>query len=95
MMEIQCPAPDCQYKTPEMEAQLAMQLLMLHNANVHESANRQGCKPEAMKTCLDAWNWYHSVQLDKNSRKMTSFITPWGVYRYRTAPQGYLASGDA
>ena len=51
-MEIQCPAPDCQYKTPEMEAQLAMQLLMLHNANVHESANRQGCKPEAMKRPL-------------------------------------------
>ena len=48
-----------------------------------------------MKTCLDAWNGYHSVQLDENSRKMTSFITPWGVYRYRTAPQGYLASGDA
>ena len=33
--------------------------------------------------------------LDEGSRKLTSFITPWGVYRYRTAPQGYLASGDA
>ena len=51
-MKIQCPAPDCQYKTPEMEAQLAMQLLMLHNANVHESATRQGCKPEALKRPL-------------------------------------------
>ena len=48
-----------------------------------------------METCLDAWNGYLSVQLDENSRKMTSFITPRGVYRYRTAPQGYLASGDA
>ena len=48
-----------------------------------------------MKACLDAWNGYHSVQLDESSRKMTRFITPWGVYRYRTAPQGYLASGDA
>jgi len=47
------------------------------------------------KTCLDAWNGYHSVLLDEDSRKLTSFITPWGVYRYRTAPQGYLASGDA
>ena len=48
-----------------------------------------------IKTCLDAWNGYHSVLLDENSRKMTSFITPWGVYRYRSAPQGNLASGDA
>ena len=48
-----------------------------------------------METCLYAWNGYHSVQLDESSRKMTSFITPWGVYRYRTAPQGYLAFGDA
>lgn len=47
------------------------------------------------KTCLDAWNGYHSVLLEEGSRKTTSFITPWGVYRYRTAPQGYLASGDA
>ena len=22
------------------------------------------------------------------------FITPWGRYRYKTAPQGYIASGD-
>ena len=38
------------------------------------------------KTCLDAWNGYHSVLLDENSRKMTSFITLWGVYRYRSVP---------
>lgn len=50
---------------------------------------------DVKKTCLDAWNGYHSVLLDEKSRKLTSFITPWGVYRYRTAPQGYLASGDA
>jgi hypothetical protein len=50
---------------------------------------------EVKKTCLDAWNGYHSVSLDEKSRKLTSFITPWGAYRYKTAPQGYLASGDA
>ena len=26
---------------------------------------------------------------------LTTFITPWGRYRYKTAPQGYIASGDA
>jgi hypothetical protein len=25
---------------------------------------------------------------------LTTFITPWGRYRYKTAPQGYIASGD-
>ena len=25
---------------------------------------------------------------------MTTFITPWGRYRYKTATQGYIASGD-
>jgi hypothetical protein len=25
---------------------------------------------------------------------LTTFITPWGIYRYKTAPQDYIASGD-
>ena len=47
------------------------------------------------KTVFDAWNGYHSVALDEQHRHYTTFITPWGRYRYRTAPQGYIASGDA
>ena len=47
------------------------------------------------KTVLDAWNGYHSVALDPSCKDLTTFITPWGRYRYRTAPQGYLAAGDA
>ena len=47
------------------------------------------------KTVFDAWNGYHSVALDERHRHFTTFITPWGRYRYRTAPQGYIASGDA
>ena len=47
-----------------------------------------------MKTVLDAWNGYHSVPIRKEDRHLTTFITPWGRYRYRTAPQGYIASGD-
>ena len=46
------------------------------------------------KTVFDAWNGYHSVELHKADRHYTTFITPWGRYRYRTAPQGYIASGD-
>ena len=46
------------------------------------------------KTVFDAWNGYHSVPLHEDDRHMTTFITPWGKYRYRVAPQGYAASGD-
>ena len=47
------------------------------------------------KTIFDAWNGYHSVALAENDRHFTTFITPWGRYRYCSAPQGYIASGDA
>ena len=47
------------------------------------------------KTVLDAWNGYHSLPLAKESRDATTFITEWGRYRYKRAPQGFHASGDA
>ena len=46
------------------------------------------------KTVLDAWNGYHSVPICQEDTHLTTFITPWGRYRYKTAPQGYIASGD-
>ena len=47
------------------------------------------------KTVTDAWNGYHSVPIREKDRHVTTFITPWGRYRYKVAPQGFLASGDA
>ena len=47
------------------------------------------------KTVTDAWNGYHSVPIRTEDRHITTFITPWGRYRYKVAPQGFLASGDA
>ena len=47
------------------------------------------------KTVTDAWNGYHSVPIRPEDRHFTTFITPWGRYRYKVAPQGFLASGDA
>ena len=47
------------------------------------------------KTVLDAWEGYHSVPLAEEDRNFTCFITPFGRYRYKTCPQGFLASGDA
>ena len=46
------------------------------------------------KTIFEAWNGYHSVPFRTEDRHLTTFMTPWGRYRYCTAPQGYIASGD-
>ena len=41
----------------------------------------------AWKTDTDAWNGYDSVPIRKEDKDLTAFITPWGRYRYRVAPQ--------
>ena len=51
--------------------------------------------PLTKKTVSDAWNGYHSVPLRKEDRHYTTFITPWGRYRYCSLPQGYITSGDS
>ena len=50
--------------------------------------------PNTFKTVLDCWNGFHSCPLRESDRHLTTFITPFGRFRYITAPQGYLASGD-
>jgi len=50
--------------------------------------------PMTWKTITDAWNGYYSVPINPDDRHLTTFITPWGRYRYKTAPRGFLASGD-
>ena len=47
------------------------------------------------KSVFDAVDGYHSVALDEDSSKLTTFITPWGRYRYLRFPQGHCAAGDA
>ena len=46
------------------------------------------------KTVTDAWNGFHSVPLRESDRHLTTFITPFGRWRYIRAPQGFLSSGD-
>ena len=45
------------------------------------------------KTTLDAWNGYHTISLREEDRHMTTFVTPWGRYRYTRAPQSSGVSG--
>lgn len=49
---------------------------------------------DTWKTVTDAWNGYHSVPLRQSDRHLTTFITPFGRWRYLRAPQGFLSSGD-
>ena len=52
-------------------------------------------EPQTFKSVLDAWNGYHAIELEEESRNLTLFITPIGRYHYKRAPQGQSGSGDA
>ena len=74
----------------------------LNDASVRQCHPTQPPLEQAMtvphntkKSVLDAWNGFHSVAIRETDRHLTTFCTMWGRYRYRSAPQGYAASGDA
>ena len=50
--------------------------------------------PNTVKSVLDCWHGYHSVPLAPEDRHLTTFLTPWGQYRYLTTPQGFISAGD-
>jgi len=52
--------------------------------------------PSGMKffTTLDARHGYWQVELDKKSRPLTTFITPWGCYRFCRNAMGLITAGD-
>ena len=41
----------------------------------------------------DTKNGYHQVMLHEDSRDYTCFMTPWGRYRFKRAPHGFIISG--
>ena len=43
---------------------------------------------------FDAVKGYWQVELEENSRHLTTFMTPFGRFRYARAPMGLNASGD-
>ena len=45
-------------------------------------------------TKLDARHGYWQIPLSDTSRPLTTFITPWGRYRYCRNPQGLISAGD-
>ena len=51
--------------------------------------------PHTKKSKFDAVDGYHSVALDEESQKLTTFITEWGRYRYLRLTQGHISAGDS
>ena len=45
-------------------------------------------------TKLDAKAGYHQVPIREEDQDLTTFITPWGRYRFRRAAMGLVSSGD-
>ena len=39
-----------------------------------------------VKSVLDVWNAYHSVPIRTEDKDKSTFITPWGRFRYLRAP---------
>ena len=50
---------------------------------------------QTYKTTLDAFWGFHQVPLAEDSRPLTTFITPWGRYRYLRTPMGHCSASDA
>ena len=49
---------------------------------------------DQVKTILDCWNGYHSVNLDDDAKDATTFITEEGTFRFCRTPQGFHESSD-
>ena len=43
---------------------------------------------------LDAVQGYHQVELDEESRHLTTFLVPWGKYRYKIGQMGLKSTSD-
>ena len=43
---------------------------------------------------LDAKSGYWQIPLEKSAQPLTTFLTPWGRYKYLRAPMGLASTGD-
>ena len=45
-------------------------------------------------TCFDAANGYSQIPLHLSSQNLTTFMTPWGRFKFLRAPMGLSCSGN-
>ena len=55
----------------------------------------QNMPPSTYFITADCKSGYFQIELDEASRALTTFLLPWGRFRYKRAPQGLNCSGDA
>ena len=55
----------------------------------------QSVPAKSFKTVTDAWQGFHMIPLHPDSMQYTTFLTEWGMYRYRRMPMGDHVSMDA
>lgn len=46
------------------------------------------------KSVVDAWNGYYSIPLRVSDKHLMTFITPFGLFRYKRALQGFKGFGN-
>ena len=55
-----------------------------------------GIAPDATWFCkMDAVKGYHQVPLSAEASRLTTFLLPWGRFRYLRGPMGLSSTGDA
>jgi len=55
----------------------------------------KGIAPGSTWFCkLDAVQGYHQIPLSDEARKLTTFLLPWGKYRYKRGPMGLSSTSD-
>ena len=80
-MEIECPAQGCHFKTPKMEPQVAIELLKLHNSNVHGSNSASpSLKAEPLKR--------PGITLEMSETSWRDFNLQWARYKRSTSLSG-------
>ena len=54
-----------------------------------------GVPKHTYKTVTNAYSGYPQIPLDDESRKLMTFIIPWGSFRYLRTPVGHCSAQDA
>ena len=70
-------------------------LRTVHNAKTPWDAVREVVQGAKFFTVCDAVKGYWQLELHEDSRDLTTFLTPWGRFRYRRAPMGFISTGDS
>jgi len=67
----------------------------IHHAKTPFDAVSEIVEGARFFTVCDAVKGYWQVDLEPESRQFTTFYTPWGRFRFKRAPMGFISTGDS